>query len=85
VLYELLYTERGDASEALDKEYRYLTTDLLIRPPRFAVVEEAIFALLLKASLRKFRCLLGHETACSAGARTLAIRSGLPVSSLWEW
>jgi hypothetical protein len=31
VLYELLYTERGDASEALDKEYRYLTTDLMFK------------------------------------------------------
>jgi hypothetical protein len=42
VLYERLYAERGDASQALKKEYRYLTTDLLVRPPRFAVVEEAV-------------------------------------------
>jgi hypothetical protein len=42
VLYERLYTERGKAAEALEKEYRFLTTDLLIKPPRFAVVEEVI-------------------------------------------
>jgi hypothetical protein len=42
VLYERLYTKRGTADEALEKEYRFLTTDLLVRPPRFAVVEELI-------------------------------------------
>ena len=42
VLYERLYTRRGNAGPELDKEYRYLTTDLLPRPPRFAVAEEAI-------------------------------------------
>lgn len=42
VLYERLYTTRGRAHEALEKEYGFLTTDLLIRPPRFAVVEELI-------------------------------------------
>jgi hypothetical protein len=42
VLYERLYTKRGKAHEALEKEYRFLTTDLLVRPPRFAVVEELI-------------------------------------------
>jgi hypothetical protein len=42
VLYERLYTKRGKADEALEKEYRFLTTDLLVRPPRFAVVEELI-------------------------------------------
>jgi hypothetical protein len=42
VLYERLYTEQGKADEALEKEYRFLTTDLLVRPPRFAVVEELI-------------------------------------------
>jgi len=42
VLYERLYTERGNAAPQLEKEYRYLTTDLLVRPPRFAVVEEVI-------------------------------------------
>jgi hypothetical protein len=42
VLYERLYTKRGRAREALEKEYRFLTTDLLVRPPRFAVVEELI-------------------------------------------
>ena len=34
VLYERLYTKRGKASRELETEYRYLTTDLLVRPPR---------------------------------------------------
>ena len=43
VLYEKLYTTKGEATDrALEKEYQYLTTDLLIRPPRFAIVEEAV-------------------------------------------
>ncbi len=42
VLYERLYTKRGKAQAALAKEYRFLTTDLLIRPPRFAVAEEVV-------------------------------------------
>jgi hypothetical protein len=44
VLYERLYTRRDSASQAaaLEKEYRFLTTDLLVRPPRFAVAEEAV-------------------------------------------
>jgi hypothetical protein len=42
VLYERLYTKRGRAQEALEKDYQFLTTDLLIQPPRFAVVEELI-------------------------------------------
>ncbi|HET7039612.1 MAG TPA: hypothetical protein VFH97_06975, partial [Gemmatimonadales bacterium] len=44
VLYERLYTRRDSAAQAaaLEKEYRFLTTDLLVRPPRFAVAEEAI-------------------------------------------
>jgi hypothetical protein len=43
VLYETLLTRRGpDAERALDKAYAYLVGDLLVRPPRFAVPEEAI-------------------------------------------
>jgi hypothetical protein len=43
ILYEHLNTRRGaDLAAALEKAYQYLTTDLLIRPPRFAVAEEAI-------------------------------------------
>jgi hypothetical protein len=43
VLYERLLTTRGERQqEALAKEYHYLTTDLLVRPPRFAVAEEVI-------------------------------------------
>ncbi len=43
VLYEKLYTTESEGTDrALEKEYQYLTTDLLIRPPRFAIVEEAV-------------------------------------------
>lgn len=43
VLYERLYTRPpAEHVTALEKEYQYLTTDLLVRPPRFAVAEEAI-------------------------------------------
>ncbi len=43
VLYERLFTTSLDrTAAALEKEYQFLTTDLLIRPPRFAVAEEVI-------------------------------------------
>jgi uncharacterized membrane protein len=43
VLYERLLTKPAPEREAaLEKEYQFLTTDLLIRPPRFAVAEEVI-------------------------------------------
>ena len=44
VLSERLYTlpDSARAAAALEKEYRFLTTNLLIRPPRFAVAEEVI-------------------------------------------
>jgi uncharacterized membrane protein len=43
VLYERLLTRPAPEREAaLEKEYRFLTTDLLIRPPKFAVAEEVI-------------------------------------------
>jgi uncharacterized membrane protein len=43
VLYERLLTEPASRrAAALEKEYRFLTTNLLIRPPRFAVAEEVI-------------------------------------------
>ncbi|HET8623401.1 MAG TPA: hypothetical protein VFM14_07550, partial [Gemmatimonadales bacterium] len=43
VLYEILHTRTGVARHrGLDREYRYLTTDLLVRPPRFAIAEEAV-------------------------------------------
>lgn len=43
VLYERLLTRPAAEREAaLEKEYRFLTTDLLVRPPRFAIAEEAI-------------------------------------------
>ena len=43
-LYEQLLTNTDSAAtaRALDHEYQYLTTDLLARPPRFAVAEEVI-------------------------------------------
>ncbi len=43
VLYERLLTKpAAERDAALEKEYQFLTTDLLIRPPRFAVAEEVI-------------------------------------------
>jgi hypothetical protein len=44
VLYETLYMrpDSATAGRELEKQYRYLTTDLLVRPPRFAVAEEVI-------------------------------------------
>src|SRR5918999_2620493 len=52
VLYERLYTRRGKAGPQLDKEYRYLTTDLLVRPPRFAVAEEVVMPAYSKLAWR---------------------------------
>ena len=52
VLYERLYTKRGKATSELEKEYRYLTTDLLVRPPRFAVVEEVVMPSYAKLAWR---------------------------------
>ena len=42
VLYERLYVDPAGAAARLEREFRFLTTDLLVRPPRFAVAEEAI-------------------------------------------
>lgn len=43
VLYERLLTlDRPAATAALARDFRFLTADLLVRPPRFAVAEEAI-------------------------------------------
>ncbi|MGQ0702229.1 MAG: hypothetical protein ACT4PM_03740 [Gemmatimonadales bacterium] len=43
VLYERLLSEDSAAAvPALEKEFQFLTTDLLIRPPQFAVAEEVI-------------------------------------------
>jgi hypothetical protein len=52
VLYEQLYTRAGKAAQELDREYRYLTTDLLVRPPRFSVPEEAIMPAYAKIAWR---------------------------------
>jgi hypothetical protein len=52
VLYERLYTKRGKAVPELEKEYRYLTTDLLIRPPKFAVAEEVVMPAYAKLAWR---------------------------------
>jgi hypothetical protein len=52
VLYERLYTKKGRAAPELDKEYHYLTTDLLIRPPRFAVAEEVVMPAYAKIAWR---------------------------------
>ena len=43
MLYERLLTlDSARAVPALEREYRFLLDDLLVRPPRFGVVEEAI-------------------------------------------
>ena len=43
VLYERLLTKPAAEREAaLEKEYQFLTTDLLVQPPRFAIAEEVI-------------------------------------------
>jgi len=44
VLSEVLWTKPDSATgtDALEREYRFLTEDLLIRPPRFEVAEEAV-------------------------------------------
>lgn len=52
VLYERLYTDRAKAAPKLEKEYRYLTTNLLVRPPRFAVAEEVVMPTYAKLAWR---------------------------------
>jgi hypothetical protein len=52
ILYERLYTRRGKAAPELEKDYHYLTTDLLVRPPRFAVVEEVVMPAYAKEAWR---------------------------------
>jgi hypothetical protein len=43
ILYERLTTlDSADAAQALARDYRFLTEDLLVRPPRFGVSEEAV-------------------------------------------
>ena len=43
VLYEILYAEPDAPAPVLEeREFDYLTTDLLRRPPKFAVAEEAV-------------------------------------------
>jgi hypothetical protein len=43
VLYEILYAKPTAPTALLEQEeFDYLTRDLLIRPPRFAIVEEAV-------------------------------------------
>ncbi|HEU5304153.1 MAG TPA: hypothetical protein VFU40_05865 [Gemmatimonadales bacterium] len=52
VLYERLYTRRGKAGAELEREYRYLTTELLVKPPRFAVAEEVVMPAYAKLAWR---------------------------------
>jgi hypothetical protein len=52
VLYERLYTKGGRAEPELEKEYHYLTTDLLVRPPRFAIAEEVVMPSYAKLAWR---------------------------------
>lgn len=43
ILYERLLTlDSADATRALARDYRYLVDDLLVRPPRLGVAEEAV-------------------------------------------
>ncbi len=42
VLYERMYVNGSDLPAQLERDYRFLTTDLLVHPPRFAVAEEVI-------------------------------------------
>jgi hypothetical protein len=50
ILYERLLTRPGAAETALAGDYRYLTQDLLVRPPRFAIAEEAVMPSYAKAA-----------------------------------
>ena len=52
VLYERLYTRKNRIGPELEEEYRYLTNDLLVRPPRFAVAEEVIMPAYAKLAWR---------------------------------
>ena len=52
ILYERLYARPGRAGPELEKDYRYLTTDLLVRPPRFAVAEEVVMPSYAKIAWR---------------------------------
>ena len=51
-VYEKLLTRGPGAGPALATEYRYLTTDLLVRPPRFAIPEEAVMPSYAKVAWR---------------------------------
>lgn len=42
VLYERLLTSGEETASALEREYQFLTRRLLVRPPRFAIAEEAV-------------------------------------------
>ena len=56
ILYETLYQERDSAAGgALTQAYHYLTTDLLVRPPRYAVAEEVIEPSYAKLAWRAMR------------------------------
>jgi hypothetical protein len=52
VLYERLYTRQNRIGPELEEEYRYLTNDLLVRPPRFGVAEEVIMPAYAKLAWR---------------------------------
>ena len=53
VLYEKLLTTEGTATDAaLETEYVHLTTDLLIRPPKFGIAEEAVMPRYAKLAWR---------------------------------
>jgi hypothetical protein len=67
ILYERLYTlpDSVRAAAALKRAYRYLTTDLLVRPPRYAVAEEVIEPAYAKLAWQAMRMFDGR-TSCIA-------------------
>ncbi len=52
ILYETLYTDLPGAPVALDRAFRFLVGDLLRRPPRFEIPEEAIIPQYAKIAWR---------------------------------
>ena len=52
VLYERLYTKDEHLGADLEREYRFLTTDLLVDPPRYSIAEEVVAPAYSKAMWR---------------------------------
>ncbi|MGH7526198.1 MAG: hypothetical protein ACREMX_05795 [Gemmatimonadales bacterium] len=52
ILYEKLLTEGEQADSVLEREYAFLTRNLLVNPPRFAIAEEAVMPSYAKLAWR---------------------------------